>query len=167
MKLHNRGLINILLVPIEGESWNDPDTGLRLSFPTPDIVMANFGAWFPNLDDFLRDGIRRLYAGGEYTSSRLIEHTRMHYKCFERLLVARVGLTIKSQLELNSLIASGGATEAQKAATAMVIVAEANALTQQLGHASKYEVKMMKKGRASSMGYSMDFNEEVRALFYR
>ena len=40
--------------------------GAKLSFPTPAMVMANFGKWFPDLKDSTRAEIELLYGGGSY-----------------------------------------------------------------------------------------------------
>ena len=40
--------------------------GAKLSFPTPAIMMANFGKWFPGLKDSTRAQIELLYGGGSY-----------------------------------------------------------------------------------------------------
>ena len=69
--LHAEGKLNILLVPVQGDSWTDAATGKTLTFPTPEIVLENFGKWFPDLSDATRQRITDLYAGGSYTESRL------------------------------------------------------------------------------------------------
>ena len=56
--------------------------------------------------------MHRLYAGDEYTKTRLVKHTLMHYKSFERLLVARIGPSIARRLALADILARGGATVA-------------------------------------------------------
>ena len=43
-----------------------------------------------------KEVIKKLYGGGEYTQSRLVKHTLMHYKSFERLFIARCGVSIAS-----------------------------------------------------------------------
>ena len=40
--------------------------GAKLSFPTPAMVMANFGKWFPDLKDSTRAQIELLYGGRSY-----------------------------------------------------------------------------------------------------
>ena len=102
--LHAEGRLSILLVPVQGESWEEPSTGRRLDFPTPEIVTANFGKWFPDLSETTLARVTQLYAEGSYRDSRMVRHTLMHYKSFERLLVARVGLSIARQLELAELM---------------------------------------------------------------
>ena len=49
--------------------------GAKLPFPTPAMVMANFGKWFPELKDSTRELIELLYGGGPYTESRTVYHT--------------------------------------------------------------------------------------------
>jgi hypothetical protein len=60
-----------------------------LSFPTPAIVTARFPVWFPHLPAKTLAAVERLYAGGSYTQSRLVQHTLMHYKSFERRSMAQ------------------------------------------------------------------------------
>ena len=86
--------------PIQGEQWQG-----GLSFPTPAIVTASFPVWFPHLPAKTLAAVERLYAGGSYTQSRLVQHTLMHYKSFERLLIARIGPSIARQLALAEVTA--------------------------------------------------------------
>eukprot|EP00966_Prymnesium_polylepis_P114893 2655222-Prymnesium_polylepis.2 len=110
VEFHATGKLNILLVPIQGERWTDPETQAELEFPSPACVLANFGTWFPELPERTQRLIRELYGGGEYTSSRLVKHTLMHYKSFERLLIARCHISIKSHRQLEELVADGSST---------------------------------------------------------
>ena len=118
---HAEGRLNILLVPVQGETWEDSN-GRKLHFPTPEIVMARFPRWFPDQDAETRRRVERLYAGGEYTQTRLVKHTMMHYKSFERLLIARIGLPIAKQIALAERRAAGGAsTELTFAALTLLV----------------------------------------------
>ena len=58
--------------------------------------------------------MHRLYAGDEYTKTRLVKHTLMHYKSFERLLIARIGPSIARHIALEEVVASGGPTVASQ-----------------------------------------------------
>ena len=42
---HEQGKLNILLVPIEGDTWTMPESEAKIFFPTPEIVLAKFGTW--------------------------------------------------------------------------------------------------------------------------
>ena len=42
---HGQGKLNILLVPIEGDTWTMPESEAKIFFPTPEIVLAKFGTW--------------------------------------------------------------------------------------------------------------------------
>ena len=48
-------------VPVQGERWG------KLSFPTPEIMMTNFGKWLPSVPETTVERVRLLYGGGEYT----------------------------------------------------------------------------------------------------
>ena len=48
--------------------------------------------------------------------SRLVMHTLMHYKSFERLLIARIGPSIARHIALEEVVASGGPTVASQIA---------------------------------------------------
>ena len=95
--------------PIQGEQWQG-----GLSFPTPAIVTASFPVWFPHLPAKTLAAVERLYAGGSYTQSRLVQHTLMHYKSFERLLIVRIGPSIARRIALEEVVASGGPTVASQ-----------------------------------------------------
>ena len=144
---HMAGTLNILLVPIQGEMWAVPDSDAKLDFPTPELVMANFGKWFPDLPDATRKGIELLYGGGAYTRERMIPHTLMHYMPFERLFVARLGLSIGRHVELAKLVAAGSTTAAEVLEGLAMHIDEANAIMLQRtdGDESKatvYEIKL-------------------------
>ena len=139
--LHAEGKLNILLIPIQGERYTAPgDEAPSFDFPTPAIMMQNFEKWFPEADAVATAGIERLYGGGEYTHSRLVKHTLMHYKSFERLLFARVGLSIRSHIELAALIEEGGADMESRMAAVQMLVDEANAYEQQRNSTTRYEL---------------------------
>jgi len=148
-ELHGEGKINILLVPVQGEHWSLPDTGRgagKLSFPTPEIVMKNFPRWFPELPLQTSELVARLYGGGEYTESRIVQHTLFHYKSFERLLIARCGMSIKVRRQMDELVKQGGATLAEQSAAIVAFVAEANALRGLLKSTTQYEAVLEKGG---------------------
>ena len=146
-RLHEDGSINVLLVPIQGEQWQG-----GLSFPTPAIVTARFPVWFPHLPAKTLAAVERLYAGGSYTQSRLVQHTLMHYKSFERLLIARIGPSIARQLALAEVIASGGATVSSQVAAVELLLAEANAYTAALGAHSTFELQLLQE--APELGHT-------------
>eukprot|EP00966_Prymnesium_polylepis_P163969 3791270-Prymnesium_polylepis.1 len=80
--LHRNGILNILLVSVEGDQWTEvagENTGNTLSFPTPSVMMQNFGKWFPGGNTYCNQEVIRLigklYGGGEYTETRLVPHT--------------------------------------------------------------------------------------------
>ena len=78
VECHAQGTLNIILCPIQNETWLDTSPrgkGAKLPFPTPAMVMANFGKWFPELKDSTRELIELLYGGGPYTESRTVYHT--------------------------------------------------------------------------------------------
>ena len=103
VECHAQGTLNIILCPIQNDTWVDTSPrgkGAKLPFPTPAMVMANFGKWFPNLKDSTRLNIELLYGGGPYTESRTVYHTLSHYLNFERLLIARIGPSIQLTLTL-------------------------------------------------------------------
>ena len=86
--------------------------------------------------------VERLYAGGSYTQSRLVMHTLMHYKSFERLLIARIGPSIARHIALEEVVASGGPTVASQITLVELLLAEANAYTSALGVLSRFELRM-------------------------
>ena len=61
----------------------------------------------------VRELVRLLYGGGQYTSERLVKHTLMHYKSFERLMIARVGYSISHAKQLKALLAKDGGALSQ------------------------------------------------------
>ena len=108
VECHAQGTLNIILCPIQNDTWVDTSPrgkGAKLPFPTPAMVMANFGKWFPNLKDSTRLNIELLYGGGPYTESRTVYHTLSHYLNFERLLIARIGPSIQLTLTLTLTLA--------------------------------------------------------------
>ena len=114
------------------------------------------GRWFPTaeiLDDEARRHIALLYGGGEYTNSRKITHTLMHYKSFERLFLARCGTSIASKRIIAQLVASGGMALEDQAHNLAPFIFEANAMRQQAGQEERYEIKLMhQKGFAGDDG---------------
>ena len=82
---------------------------------------------FPELKASTRAGIERLYGGSQYTGSRTVPHTLSHYLSFERLLIARIGPSIRRHNETLALVASGDTTQAELLAGLMVHVDEVNA----------------------------------------
>ena len=67
VECHANGTLNIILCPIQNDMWIVPGgDGAKLSFPTPAMVMANFGKWFPDLKDSTRAQIELLYVGVSY-----------------------------------------------------------------------------------------------------
>eukprot|EP00966_Prymnesium_polylepis_P212906 4930999-Prymnesium_polylepis.2 len=136
---HADGTLNILLVPVQGECWIGVDgesqgdnAGKKMTFPTPGIMMQNFDKWFPagseHCSETTRALVARLYGGGEYTQSRLVCHTLMHYKSFERLLVARLGVSIASKKRSEQLVAAGCSSVAEQYEAMVPIICEANAM---------------------------------------
>ena len=180
VELHRDGKVNILLVPVQGERYGtsltqeqrrtgvlrrgkstfslmgpdakdkDQQGGGQLDFPTPGIMMGRFERWFPDLDPLVREGIESLYGGGEYTQSRLVKHTLTHYKSFERLLVARIGVRIQRRLELEAHLAAGGATPEQEAVELAMLVDEANALHAMLDTPSRFSLRAQRLQKALS-----------------
>eukprot|EP00966_Prymnesium_polylepis_P308628 7132339-Prymnesium_polylepis.1 len=135
VKHHRDGILNILLVPVQGEKWIEvggKKAGRSLAFPTPSVMMQNFGKWFPEGNTYCNPEtaalISRLYGGGEYTQSRLVPHTLMHYKAFERLLVARLGLSIAAKNKADEIIAAGGKSAIDQYSALAPTIAEANAM---------------------------------------
>ena len=58
VECHAQGTLNIILCPIQNDTWLDTSPrgkGAKLPFPTPAMVMASFGKWFPNLKDSTRE----------------------------------------------------------------------------------------------------------------
>ena len=149
VQLHMGGKLNILLIPIQGDRFKIPEghmsAGLELDFPTPEIMMQNFGKWFgfngmcP--DEAVAD-IQRLYGGGEFTQCRLVKHTLMHYKSFERLFVARCGKSIKAHKMIEELVAAGGVPVAEQAERLAPLISEANAMRKQNGEQEFYEARV-------------------------
>jgi len=136
--------VSILLVPVQGEQWAPPPSiegavGQPLRFPTPAIMMKHFGKWFPHLSSATFHRITKLYGGGEYTESRTVHHTLMHYKSFERLLVARCGMSIRMHRQLSTLLARGGASIAEQTVAVMALVSEGNSLQSQLKSPVSYD----------------------------
>ena len=132
--LHAQGLVNILLVPVQGHRWG------KLPFPTPEIMMTNFGKWLPNVSEETIARVRLLYGGSEYTRSRTVQHTLLHYKSFERHLIARCGTSIKQKRQIDELAARGGVSLAEQSAALVTLVTEANAMMAQLKRATSYLV---------------------------
>ena len=158
VQLHMAGKLNILLIPIQGERFKIPDgemrAGVELDFPTPEIMMQNFGKWFASNElcpDEAKAGIIKLYGGGNFTQCRLIKHTLMHYKSFERLFIARCGTSIKSHKMMEEFIAAGGMTMAEVAERVMPLIFEANTLRQQNGEKEFYEARI--RHNVGAMGY--------------
>ena len=158
---HADGILNIVLVPVQGERWTEVEgenEGAALSFPTPSVMMQNFDKWFPEGNTAAtpraRALVTRLYGGGEYTKSRLVPHTLMHYKSFERLLVARLGISISGRRRMEQIIAAGGGSVAEQYAALLPVVNEANAM-QRLAFgssASHFEVEVTY--HRGAMGYA-------------
>lgn len=69
-------------------------------------------------------------------------HTLMHYKSFERLLIARIGPSIARHIALEEVVASGGPTVASQITLVELLLAEANAYTCALGVRSRFELRM-------------------------
>lgn len=126
--LHAEGLIQIVLVPVEGETWDGPNDGETLTFPTPDHVLKNYAKWFPDLASSTRENIVKLFGGGEYTVSRTLHHTRLHVKSFERLFRSKIGLCLNDREEIRKHVEAGGATLQEVAQTLVPLTAEANLL---------------------------------------
>ena len=169
VELHAAGKLNVILCPVEGQEYHDlrpgdeaagsggaPDDETLIAFPTAALMMRNFASWFPDLSPSTRAGIEDLYGGGAYTRARIVKHTMMHYKSFERLLLARVGLSIARQLELAELLsrsertsgANGGgdggaettAELRRHAMHLMTLVDEANLYEKSRGSNSRYHL---------------------------
>jgi len=150
--LHANGQLNILLIPIQGDKFTDAE-GAKLDFPTPEIMMQNWAKWMPDLEEATVANVRALYGGlhTDYTYSRYIKHTLMHYKSFERLFIARCGASISAQLEIKKLIASGGALVEDQARTLAPLIAEINAIEARLyGEEANTYHTAVKKGQDHS-----------------
>ena len=113
----------------------------------PKMVMDMWGKWFPDLPASTKRGVELLYGGGAYTRERMIPHTMMHYMAFERLFVARIGLSIARHVEMAALLAAGGTTAAEVLEGLAMHIDEANAIQLQRtdgdeAKATVYEIKM-------------------------
>jgi len=153
--VHMEGKLNIILIPIQGERFKVPDSEQELDFPTPEIMMQNYAKWFPKPEQLkpnTRETVLKLYGGGEFTQARLVKHTLMHYKSFERLFIARCGSSIASVKAVRALVAQGGATVGQQASAIMPLVAEANGIRQQKGRLERFEARLVPT--KSVLGYS-------------
>jgi len=141
---HMQGKLNILLIPVQGEKYTN-SFGATLDSPTPKIMMQNFAKWFPlnsMLTDQSRGHIEELYGGGEFTASRTVKHTLMHYKSFERLFIARCGKSIASRKMIAQLIAAGGMTVEDQAEKLAPFIFEANAIRKGKGDEERYTVRL-------------------------
>lgn len=110
--------------------------------------------WF--LDDSVytldaKEHIELLYGGGDYTLSRIIPHSLMHYEAFERLFLARCGKSISAHTMLAQLAAAGGLSVEQQAERLIPLVFEANAIREQQGHDERYSIELHHLNTA--MGY--------------
>jgi hypothetical protein len=162
---HADGKLNILLVPVQGEHWKEfegENEGKELDFPTPSVMMQNFDKWFPegnpHCSDMARALVAKLYGGGEYTQSRLVAHTLMHYKSFERLLVARLGISIAGKRRTEQIIAAGGGSVAEQYQAMVPVISEANAM-QQLAfgvNATSFSVEVVYENGAMGCGRSRE-----------
>merc|ERR1719424_734072 len=171
VECHANGTLNIILCPIQNDMWIDTSPGgegAKLSFPTPAMVMANFGKWFPDLKDSTRAQIELLYGGGSYTESRTVYHTLSHYLNFERLLIARIGPSIQRQLESISLLSHGEVTTSELLSGLGMQVDEANAI--ELARAkgniedarSRYEIDLAgRDGASANLESRLGFDESV------
>jgi len=152
--LHAKQKIKILLVPIEGEQWpatpDDPDADLVDWPPVPEVC-KNLFKWFPEMramqdaegaakPDTTLWRIEQLYSYGTFTQERLVHHTLIHYKSFERMLLTRCGVSIAAHKKLEEIAANGGTSLSEKAAGLYALVAEANALHKQMGVETTFEV---------------------------
>ena len=154
--LHAKRKLQILLVPIEGESWpavlGDPSKGSVMWPPMP-VVCQNLFKWFPEAVEQRHPSgearadttlwrIQQLYAGPDdpFTKERLVSHTLIHYKSFERLLLARCGVSIKARAALDAITANGGTSLSEKASAMYGLVAEANSLHSQMGSPVTFQV---------------------------
>eukprot|EP00966_Prymnesium_polylepis_P154930 3577867-Prymnesium_polylepis.1 len=171
--LHARKKIKIMLVPIEGEQWpasiDDPDSDLVDWPPVPEVC-KNLFKWFPEMREEQDDTgaakeattlwrIEQLYSYGPFTQERLVHHTLIHYKSFERMLLARCGVSIAAHKQLEEIAANGGTTLSQKAAAMYALVAEANALHKQLGVEAKFEVSY--SGHTAELSINEMLNDKV------
>ncbi|KAL3928027.1 MAG: hypothetical protein SGPRY_002566 [Prymnesium sp.] len=153
--LHANKQIQILLVPIEGERWPAPknETGIEVvDWPPVEEVCKNVGKWFPDAlaeqcddqgvpkPDTTLARIHQLYTIGPFQQERLVTHTLIHYKAFERLLLARCGVSIKAKRALDSIVANGGTALSEKAIALYSLVAEANSLNKQIGAKGEFTV---------------------------
>eukprot|EP00327_Prymnesium_parvum_P015384 CAMPEP_0113291852 /NCGR_PEP_ID=MMETSP0008_2-20120614/34296_1 /TAXON_ID=97485 /ORGANISM="Prymnesium parvum" /LENGTH=1239 /DNA_ID=CAMNT_0000143845 /DNA_START=65 /DNA_END=3784 /DNA_ORIENTATION=+ /assembly_acc=CAM_ASM_000153 len=172
--LHAEKQIQILLVPIEGEQWpaslTDSEAGVVDWPPIPEVC-KNLDKWFPEVLEQQRDDkgiaipdttlfrIEQLYAYGSFTQERLVHHTLIHYKSFERLLLARCGVSIATKKILDEICANGGTALADKAAALYGLVAEANALHKQLG--SQMSFVVVHDFHKAELSINEVFNEKV------
>lgn len=153
--LHANKQLQIILVLIEGEQWpeviGDEESGM-VDWPPIAEVCKNLSKWFPEMLAEQRDEsgnalpgttlyrIEELYSYGPFTQERLLRHTLIHYKAFERLLLARCGVSIKVNKILNEIVANGGSSLDAKTAALHAVVAEANVMSKLLGQATTYVV---------------------------
>ena len=79
----------------------------------------------------------------------------MHYKAFERVLVARIGPSISRRLALAEFMRQGGAPLEVQMALAEQLLAEANAYSAAFGALSRFHLKMEVEGGASVYGYTL------------
>jgi hypothetical protein len=111
---------------VQGERFVVPSTGEEVDCPTPEIMMQNYDKWKLEMSAETRHYIKQLYTfDSDFVKSRLIKHTLMHYKSFERLFIARCGVSIASKKAIAELVASGGATLTEQAEMLMPLVSTA------------------------------------------
>ena len=161
-ELHAEGKVQLLLLPVQGESFYEDDEdalaagsagGVRSArgFPSAAMVMKNYAVWFPGLAHSVAQHVERLFGGGEYTASRMVTHSSEHYKAFERHLAARIGMSARARLLVNDLLATAppsalGEADLVARATELVrSVDEANCLQAALHAPARFHVL---KGKA-------------------
>uniref|UniRef100_A0A7S3BTB0 TRP C-terminal domain-containing protein n=1 Tax=Haptolina ericina TaxID=156174 RepID=A0A7S3BTB0_9EUKA len=168
VQLHMAGKLNILLIPIQGMRYTIPEgihAGSDLDFPTPAIMMQNFNKWFPfgsMLSPEAKQNITKLYGGGAFTDCRLVKHTLMHYKSFERLFIARCGKSIKAAKMVAELVAAGGVTIQDQAEHLAPLIEEANTMRRQKGDEEFYEARI--SHGSGAMGYENAHDEFLQTL---
>ena len=149
VELHEQGVLDLVLVPVQGARfYPDPVgmSGTTVGLPTGEMMMKNYAVWFPELPEATYEAILRLFGGGAYTQTRLVQHSLTHYKAFERTLLARVGMSISCRVQVKQLLAKQSAKllvepgVISKVTELVLMVDEANCLQQQLGAPARYSV---------------------------
>ena len=94
-------------------------------------------------------------------------HTLSHYLNFERLLIARIGPSIKRHLESMSLLASGQATSSELLSALGMQIDEANAIELSrakgnLENARRFEIDLAgRDGASANLESRLGFDENI------